>query len=492
MSITLVASPRTANHMPSPALAALKPCIENAGFKCKTIDLNIELFTDLKNNYKQFKEIDSYFQTDLRYLSQNQLDLSPLLEQKNILSDDALTLYKQHLDNWSDYILSLGSKWIGVSILSVNSILYTIDLCETLKKKSNCKILLGGPGVSTFGISGASNFGEFMIATNLSDAYISGEGEHSIVALLKGEKYNNYQQINNLDELPNPDYSDFNFKKYTNKNQAVAITGSRGCVRNCTFCDIKSAWKQYRYRSGTSLAKEIASHYKNFGSTEFYFTDSLINGSLKAFEEFLDSMIEAKQQGIISDQVVWSGQFICRPTHQFTEEWFEKMKIAGAKQLHIGIESGSEAVMHDMGKKLSNDDIDFTIRMLTKYKIQCDMLMIVGYPTETEEDFNDTLSLLNRLSPYNEQGTISGVNLGKTMVVLPGSPIGENLSHWGIEYDKNNNWVSTKNPTLTFKERVRRRLVVQERCEELGYMVRWPLTTLATLNENLKLNKETV
>ena len=120
------------------------------------------------------------------------------------------------------------------------------------------------------------------------------------------------------------------------------------------------------------------------------------------------------------------------------------------------------------------------------------MLMIVGYPTETEQDFNHTLDLLERLSVYNEQGTISGVNLGKTMVVLPGSPIGENMGHWGIEYDENNNWVSTFNPQLDFKERVRRRLLAQEKCEELGYMVRWPLTTLKTLNDNLRLNKETV
>ena len=186
MSLTLVASPRTANHMPSPALAALKPCVEQAGFVCNTIDLNIELYTDLKKNYNEFKEIDSYFQTDLRYISQDELDLSPLLEQKNILSKPALDLYMSHLHYWADYIMSLNNEWIGVSVLSVNSVLYTVDLCEVLKQKSNCKIMLGGPGVSTFGISGASNFGEFMIATKLSDAYISGEGERSIVALLKG------------------------------------------------------------------------------------------------------------------------------------------------------------------------------------------------------------------------------------------------------------------------------------------------------------------
>lgn len=493
MSITLVASPRTANHMPSPALAALKPCVENAGYNCNTIDLNIEFYNDLKSNFAAYAEIDNYFQTDLRYIAQHAIDLSPLTNQKLNLSKSSYDLYIEHLTQWAKQILSYKNTWIGISLLSVNSVLYTIDLAEILKSiDPNCKIVLGGPGVSTFGIKGSSNFGTFMVENKLADTYIAGEGEHSLVRLLKGEDYKNNSQVNDLDSLPHPDYSDFNFKKYSNKNNAVAITGSRGCVRNCTFCDIKSAWPNYRYRSGASIADEIINHYQKFGSTEFYFTDSLINGSLKAFEDFLDAMVLAKNQNKISDKVMWSGQFICRPIHQFKEEWFKKMKIAGAKQLHIGIESGSEAVMHDMGKKLSNDDIDFTIAMLTKYKIQCDMLMIVGYPTETEKDFNDTLNLLERLSPYNEAGTISGINLGKTMVVLPGSPIGQNMNHWGIEYDTNNNWISKFNPQLNFKERVRRRLLAQEKCEELGYLVRWPLTTLKTLNDNLKLNKETV
>lgn len=492
MSITLVASPRTSNSMPSPALAALKPCVENAGYRCYTIDLNIELFNDLKHHYSVYGEVDNYFQTDFRYLSQDILDLEPLTKMKYSLSDDALALYKEHLNRWADHILNQKTEWIGISLLSVNSVLYTIDLAEVLKDKSpDCKIVLGGPGVSTFGIMGASNLGEFMIVTGLADRYLTGEGEYSLVDLLDGKENIAQEQIDNLDVLPFPDYSDFDFTKYGSQHNAVAVTGSRGCVRSCTFCDIRSAWKKYRYRSGTSIANEIINHHQKFGSTEFKFTDSLVNGSLKAFEEFLDAIILAKKQGLFTKDIKWSGQFICRPINQFKEEWFEKMSLAGANMLQIGVESGSEAVMHNMGKKLSNDDIDFTIGMLTKYKIQCDLLMIVGYPTETDEDFGMTLKLLERLSPYSEQGCIEGINLGKTMVVLPGSPVGENMAHWGIEYDENNNWISTHNPGLTFKERVKRRVLAQEKCQELGYMIRWPLTTLRTLSENLKLNKET-
>jgi hypothetical protein len=118
--------------------------------------------------------------------------------------------------------------------------------------------------------------------------------------------------------------------------------------------------------------------------------------------------------------------------------------------------------------------------------------MVIGYPTETADDFNKTLEMLDRFSYYSDEGVISGVNLGKTMVVLPGSPIGENPTHWNISHDDNKNWISLSNPSLTFRERVRRRIEAQKKCQELGYIVKWPVTTLMTLKQGLQSSSETI
>lgn len=491
-SIVLVAVPRTAVHMPSPALAALKGSVESNGHRCYCIDLNIELYHDLKNQHDIYTTIDSYFQTDLRYLQQRSQDLNNLLDIKNTLPELVRRSYNDFLEKWSEIIISKNSDWIGISILSVNSIIPTIDLCKELRKRTDKKIVIGGPGVSTFGIMGSANLGEFLKSINYIDVYIQGEGEYSLVDLLEGNLKSSYDQIDDLDSLPVSNYDDFDFSKYNTKNKIVAITGSRGCVRNCTFCDIRAAWKKYRYRSGKNIADEILNHNKKYGTLEFQFTDSLINGSLKSLNDFLDTMISYKNANLMDNDVTWSGQFICRPKEQFGESWYKKMSLAGAKQLQIGVESGSESVMHDMGKKLSMDDIDFTMQMLLKYNIQCDILMVIGYPTETDDDFNKTLEMLDRFSYYSDEGVISGVNLGKTMVVLPGSPIGENPTHWNISHDDNRNWISLSNPSLTFKERVRRRITAQKRCQELGYIVKWPVTTLMTLKQGLQSSSETI
>ena len=62
---------------------------------------------------------------------------------------------------------------------------------------------------------------------------------------------------------------------------------------------------------------------------------------------------------------------------------------------------------------------------------------------------------------------------------------------WGIDYDDDNNWVSIQNPSLTFSERIRRRIYLHKLCQDIGYVIRWPITTLTTLQQTMNKNKVT-
>ena len=177
----------------------------------------------------------------------------------------------------------------------------------------------------------------------------------------------------------------------------VPITGSRGCVRKCTFCDVKHYWPSFRYRSGKEIAEEMAQLFYQHGYKTFGFTDSLINGSLKAFRELC---AELKGANI---PTTWNGQFICRSEKQMPESLWADMAAAGCTDVNIGVESGSEQVRNHMKKKFSNDDMYYTFTMATKFKIQVVFNIIVGYPTETEENFEDTLTLLRWISELNKQ-----------------------------------------------------------------------------------------
>jgi radical SAM superfamily enzyme YgiQ (UPF0313 family) len=489
MDVALVAIPRLNIDAPPMGIASIKSSIQSAGYSAKCFDLNINLYHSV--SFDTWLELDNYFQTDLRYtgISLNGAGSREInfinIVQKRKEELNCYYEYRLFLEKEIYKILSEDPEWIGLTVFSVNNDNCTVNLLTVLKDiKPDQKVIAGGMGLSSFGLGGNSNFGEFLIEQGLITTYISGEGELAIVDLLNdGKESKITPQINDLNILPFPDYTDFDFSLYPGKENMVYITGSRGCVRACTFCDINSLWKKFRYRSGDNIAQEILNGYKKYGTTDFYFTDSLINGNMKEFVKLLDTVIDYKQQGLLPDDLMFGGQFIARPQARFPEEYYEKMQAAGVYNISVGMESGSDRVLADMRKGTTRADHDFMMKMLQKYGIRINLLMLIGYPTETEEDFQDTLDMIKDYKRYSDSGIIWGIVLGKTMVVLPNTPIADSADHWSIAYDETGNWISNDNPTLTYHERVKRRMKAGRLCEDLGYVIKSQVVTVNSLHE---------
>lgn len=486
IDIALVSIPRLSIEVAPLNIAQLKSCVVDAGFTCKCFDANIELYHSV--DFSTWLEVDDYFQTDLRYTGN---DVSHIQRKINfdVMHEDKLNglrykdVYLNFLDKFVDKVLSENPKWIGISIFSVNSALPGIDICKIIKKKRpGQKIVIGGMGVSSFGVGTRPNYGEYMKSRGLVDEYISGEGEYSIVSLLKDEEIPfPPTQIDDLNVIPYSNYDDFDLESYDSKN-LLYITGSRGCVRSCTFCDIQSLWKKFRFRSPENIVGEMVLGYSKYGATEFYFTDSLINGSQSQFIKLCELIIEKKSTGELPDNLMFGGQWICRPKDQFKEYAYEVASRAGLYNLSIGVESGSDQVLASMKKGVTKQDYDFQMEMLQKYGIRCNFLMIIGYPTETEEDFQSTLQMFRDYKQYSDSGIIWGVNLGKTLVILPGADLGISPGKYGIHYDSDNNW-SNPEIGLTYDVRLKRRLEAQLLLESLGYVIKSTVTTINSLYE---------
>jgi len=239
----------------------------------------------------------------------------------------------------------------------------------------------------------------------------------------------------------------------------VYITGSRGCVRKCSFCDIQSVWPKFRFRSGVSVADEMCEQNQKYGSKRFLFTDSLLNGSVKQLKDICNTLIDYESQGIMKP-VRWQGQFIARPEHQMPEEVYKLMNQAGLRFVSIGVESGSEIVRNDMKKMFDDEAMDFTFRMCAKHNIEMAWLLLVGYPTETEEEFQKTLDMLDKYNWINEKGLVRSVALGPTLDIVPGSPLHWNQKEMGITWDQNDHWVYKDN---TREVRIRRWLRLKDK-----------------------------
>ena len=99
-----------------------------------------------------------------------------------------------------------------------------------------------------------------------------------------------------------------------------------------------------------------------------------------------------------------------------------------------------------MKKHFSNKDLDEFMEQAHKNNVPTIFLMLLGYPTETYQDFVDTLTMFKRYKKY--QGIITSVALGTTCGILPGTPLAEELKG-DIEMNNGENfWTYRKNPTL--------------------------------------------
>ena len=298
-------------------------------------------------------------------------------------------------------------------------------------------------------------------------------------------------------EYPVPDYSDYEIDQYKwdDDGPMIPITGSKGCVRNCDFCDVRFQFGKYQFRTGKDIANEMISLSKKHGYRKFQFTDSLVNGSLKVLKEFCAIMAEYNESNP-DKNIIWNGQYICRPLGQTPEEVYALMKRSGAKGLTVGAESGSIHVLSHMNKKTTSLALFAELQMFQKYGLDCALLTFVGHWSEQHEHFLEHCKMLVDVVPYVKSGTVSSISLGVTALLLPGTPATKEVEQGDIIQHKSYRpeviWHAKYNPKNTFKERAMRRLIVYGISQRLGLPLSNELEYLLLLKTQIKQGHEKI
>lgn len=479
------------------APALLKGICDANGLHTTTVDLNIE--TQLA--YK-----DTPYSTELeKYL---------MFYSK--ISDEARDWYDRYLQETAKRLIDINANWIGFSLLSFQSLCFTQDICFHIKKlKPEQKIVLGGPGISKDDNTGQNykngkKISDVMLETGMCDTVVINEAENILIDILVNDtkgKINTGRQLTHdeLNQLPTPSYIDYKTELYKDnskifhlKDQDVAatITGSKGCVRRCTFCDVFTFEPKFVFKDGKKIADEMIEIYEKQGIKHFLMSDSLINGSMKAFRQMNTEL--AKR---LPKTLSYYGEYIARPKGQTTEEDYDLMAKAGCKHVIVGVESGSEAVRNHMGKKFSNDDLHLMIESLNKVGISQEWNLMVGYLTETRKDFEDTIALVNRYKHIPFPEII--VNPVGILHLLPGTPLADTHARqleveWddvkgdvGMHYDY---WHSKKNKENTFENRVRWWMELLELANSHGSMTEYRYKSKKALAnrfiQHYRLNKK--
>jgi hypothetical protein len=425
--LVLVSVPYTETESPLPALGVLKSVANSANWSCHVIDFNIDCVNLIEKSYYSDKFVD-FFYNENYY---------PQISSKLLEMFDAV----------SDQILAHSPKLIGLSLFSYACQVAAKYLCIELRRKSpNTKIIIGGSGIFD-NVLGDHSYVNNLLEMNLIDHYIVGDAEKSFYNFLidshdkAGVNNTDWKELSNteLEQLPFPDYSDYEFFKY--KIPAIPVTGSRGCVRSCDFCNDIVHWKKFSFRSGKNIFDEMMHQMNRHGLTDFIFSDALINGNMKEFKILIELLAEYNTANP-HNKLSWDSQFIFRPKNQFPEELWKTLALANPSILRVGIESLSENIRFQMGKKFDQDSLNFGLEMALKYNVNINGMMIVGYPTETETDIEYAKQWLKQ---YNHFSKILKLSWGGTMAILPGTKLDQNKDKLNIKVHGPpwQNWVNT-------------------------------------------------
>jgi anaerobic magnesium-protoporphyrin IX monomethyl ester cyclase len=368
------------------------------------------------------------------------------------------------------------SDLIAICVFSYHSIQLTYDFLKNHRKNISADIVIGGAGIRTNGIGNFNGSNDFpfyktCFDEKLIDYWILGEGEVGFKELLTGNKNSNlinnsvFNHLNDFSSVPVPNFDKFYLENYTTNGKIIApAEGSRGCVKKCTFCDIGQTWGQFKFKNGVDLANELIFLREKYQIDHFWFNDSLVNGSIKAFRDFASTLVTA------NNNFSWSGQAIVRQASVNDLKDFELLKKSGCSTLAVGIESFSESVRYHMGKKFKDTDLDRFLHLAQEHDIKIVLLLIVGYPTETQQDIDHAFRQLEKYNYLADDGTISFIRIGGTMSLIPGTPIWEKRKDVNVKMTNNKkSGIFWMNENSTLEKRIQWRIELENHARMLGY-----------------------
>jgi B12-binding domain/radical SAM domain protein len=276
------------------------------------------------------------------------------------------------------------------------------DLVRTHRERGGL-VYVGGP------VSAAP---EMVLGELVPDAVVVGEGEETIVRLVGEGVSDTLPGIAYLDggrpvmthpapqasiERPLPLIPD-DIGDQSIRGASAYIETHRGCIGGCTFCQVPRFFgRAIRSRPLESVIEEVKA-FSAHGATRLSVsggTGSLYgssNGEMnpEAFIELLRGMAEVMGPKNVSSPDI---RVDC-----ITDEILDAIRQYTIGWVFFGIESGSKRVLRLMGKGATVRQVEEAVERCREHDLRVAGSFIVGYPGETERDYEATKDLIAALS----------------------------------------------------------------------------------------------
>lgn len=195
-----------------------------------------------------------------------------------------------------------------------------------------------------------------------------------------------------LDELPVPAYHLVDVPRYgyelLGRNFALLET-SRGCPHSCTYCYL-GMYPKYRLKSPERVVEEVRTLLSTTPTRNIYFIDLEFAIHRRHCEGVLDALIDSGLQ----------FRWCCQTRADSVDlEILRRMKRAGCRLVHYGVETGSPRILSMVNKRLRLEEVRQAIRLTRQAGLSSACFFMMGFPTETEGEIRQTMRFARELNP---------------------------------------------------------------------------------------------
>lgn len=188
------------------------------------------------------------------------------------------------------------------------------------------------------------------------------------------------------------DWSDYRYFVIP-KSRLGALSTSRGCSHDCTFCSQQKFWHQsWRARKPEKVVEEMEHLTKTYGVNVFLIPDEYPTSSRERWERLMNLLIE-KDLGIYllmetrAEDIVRDKDIL----------W--KYKKAGVIHIYIGLEATDQHTLDFIKKDIKVETGVEAIRLIHEHGMITETSFILGFPDETKKSIGKTLKLSKVYNP---------------------------------------------------------------------------------------------
>ncbi|MCU0287505.1 MAG: radical SAM protein [Acidobacteria bacterium] len=296
------------------------------------------------------------------------------------------------------------------------------------------------------------------------DKMIIGEGEELFLKLLKGEfpasqrvitQQNIDSQRLDINTVDLPDISDLDLERYPFNAAFI----SKSCPHQCRFCSVVAFFGEFREKNVPQAVDQLTELYQRHGVQLFHMLDSLANPFMTNLAEELIK----RDLSYYMDFYMRVSDEVCDPEKTYL--W----RRGGLYRTRLGIETGSPRLLEAMDKGITVNQSKAAIRSLASAGIKTTTYFVVGFPGETEEDFQKTLDFIEEL-----KNDIWQMECNPFYYYYTGQPEGDKWAKYRMllypEYAKelliSQTWILNCEPSR--EERFKRMFRLVEHCKKLG------------------------